>query len=440
MTKSTDKPSRQSRDMRRSYGNMAYRWYALAVMTLLLACNALDRAIPNLLVEPIRHEFGLNDTQLSLVTGLAYALSYSLAVLPMGYISDRGNRRNLLAVCVILWSAFTALGGFARTYVQLLIARFCVGATESGAMPTMLPMISDIFPSANRGRAFGVLFTHSALGSLLSGIVGGYLAHEYGWRAAFLAAGLPGVLLALLLMATVKEPKRGEIEASEDLDDGAPPTWKEAALFLVKSPGLICLIGGSALFGMTTVTVWAWIGSFFIRVHHLSLKEVGGVIGIATGLGPLIGPLLMGWLGDMAGKRDVRLPLVMMAGAALIAMLCGMVMLFTASVGVAIVMLFLHEIFKTFAPICFAATMNNTPARLRGSVMAIDQLVIQFVSFGLGPLLAGILSDLYGGATSIRYAVANVLGVLIVVAILFLAAARLLYGPDPAQAHGKGAA
>src|SRR6267154_2149127 len=176
------------------------------------------------------------------------------------------------------------------------------------------------------------------------------------------------------------------MEAPEDLDDGAPPTWKEAALFLVKSPGLICLIGGSALFGMTTVTVWAWIGSFFIRVHHLSLKEVGGVIGIATGLGPLIGPLLMGWLGDMAGKRDVRLPLVMMAGAALIAMLCG------------IVMLFLHEIFKTFAPICFAATMNNTPARLRGSVMAIDQLVIQFVSFGLGPLLAGILSDLYGGA------------------------------------------
>jgi predicted MFS family arabinose efflux permease len=387
----------------------------------------MDRAIPNLLVEPIRHEFSLNDAQLGVLTGLAFAVAYSLAVLPLGWISDRARRPTVLAVVLLVWSLCTTLGGFARSFPQLLLARFAVGAAEAGAVPVAMPMISDIFRPEQRGTALGVLFTSTSFGLFLAGAVGGYVTQEYGWRAAFLWAGLPGVAMAIVVWATVKEPRRGGNEAPLADDREDKPTLADTTAFLMRSPGLVCLTLGCAFFGMTTVTIWAWIGSFFIRVHQLDIKHAGLMLGLAGGIGQLLSPVLLGYVGDRLRKHDLRLPLVMLAGAALLCFASGLIMVFTASTALALVMLVCHDLLKSYAPTAYAVILNHAPARLRGSVMAIVQLTCNLLAFGVGPVLAGTLSDYFGGDTAIRYGIALVLCLLLLTAALFLVAVRLLY-------------
>jgi len=419
-------------DSRRSYGKASYRWYVLMVLTLIYTCHSIDRGMPNILVEPIRHEFHLSDSQLGLFSGVAFALSFSIAILPMGFISDRVNRRNFLAVIVLVWSACTALGGFARSYIQLVLARVGVGAAESGAAPVTMPMISDIFPVRQRGTALGVFYLSNAVGLLVAGTVGGYVAATYGWREAFFLAGAPGIFLAILLLTTVKEPRRGQ---SEEIGEGGdarpvkPPRLREAFVFLARAPGLICLILGCAIIGMIAITIQAWVASFFIRVHHLDLKQVGLVLGIGGGVAGVVSPLAYGWLSDRLAARNVRGPLLAVAVGVVLALAFGLAMLFATSVALSIAFMICADICRIgYTPPCYAVLMNETPVPLRGATMSIMQLTTNIVGFGLGPLLVGALSDLYGGETALRYAMANALGLLLAAAVLLVAAALLLYG------------
>jgi predicted MFS family arabinose efflux permease len=413
------------------YGSSAYRWYVLLVLALIYTCHSIDRGMPNILLEPIRHEFHLSDAQLGLFSGLGFALAFSVTILPMGYISDRTNRRNFLAVIVLGWSICTALGGFARSYIQLVLARVGVGAAESGAAPVALPMISDIFPVEKRGSAIGIFYISNAVGLFVANIVGGYVAAEHGWRAAFFIAGIPGLFLAVLLWTTVREPRRGGSEAGALQDEAAakPPKLREVFTYLLRSPGLICLILACAIMGMVAITINAWLGSFFVRIHHLNLKQVGLILGAAGGLGGVISPVLMGWLGDKLSVRDIRGPLLMVAVGALLSMSAGMVQLFTPSVALAVTMLICGDIFRIgYTSPAYAVLMNNTPVLLRGTMMSIMQLTTNIFGFGVGPLLVGVLSDLHGGQGALRYAMANALVLLVLAAVLFVATVWLLYG------------
>jgi MFS family permease len=422
---------------RQNYGRASYRWYVLLVLTLIYTCHSIDRGMPNILVEPIRHEFHLSDSQLGLFSGVAFALSFSLAILPMGFISDRVNRRNFLAVIVLVWSACTALGGFARSYVQLVLARVGVGAAESGAAPVTMPMISDIFPVRSRGKALGVFYLSNAVGLIIAGSLGGWVAATYGWREAFFLAGAPGILLAILLLTTVKEPRRGQSEEGGAAEPAEPPRLREAFVFLARTPGLICLILGCAIIGMIAITIGAWVGSFFIRVHHLTLTQAGLILGIGGGVAGVISPLLYGWLSDALAARDVRGPLLAVAVGAVLALGFGLAMLFAPGVTASIAFMICADICRIgYTPPCYAVLMNETPVPLRGATMSIMQLTTNIVGFGLGPLLVGVLSDLYGGETALRYAMANALGLLLVASGLLVAAVALLYGR---RRHGSGA-
>lgn len=423
---------------RYSYGSPTYRWYSLAIISLVAVCLSIDRAMPNILIEPVRHEFGLNDRQLGLFVGLSYAVTFSLAVLPLGYISDRVNRRNLLAGLVVAWSVCTALGGFARDYIQLLLSRMGVGAAEAGGTPISVPMISDMFPPERRALAVGVYYSSAASGVLLSSVIGGFLAAEYGWRVAFFVAGLPGLFMAVILFFTVREPRRGMMELEPAAEAAEKPKFSEAFTFLSRSPGVIMLILALCLLGLVTVTTSAWMGSFFIRVHDMSLPHTGLVLGLAAAGCGVTAPPLLGWLADRISVNNSGAPLNLTGWAALLAMLAGFVMLFSSGLSVAIGAFFVHELAKGgYTGPCYAALMDKTPPRLRGTVMSVTQLMIVVCAYGLGPITVGALSDAFGGGAAIRGALALAIMVMAPAAVLLFMASAMIYGRRASTSSGQ---
>jgi len=406
------------------YDRAGPRWYALLVLAAIYTCHGVDRSMPAILVEPVRHEFSLSDGQLGLFTGLAYGIAFAVAVLPMGYLSDRTNRRNFLAGILLLWSAFTGFGGLVRSYLQLVLTRAAVGAAESGAAPVTLPLLADMFPAARRTLAFSVLYVGPPLGAFIAAVVGGYMAAEHGWRSALLLAGAPGLLLAILLLTTVPSPKPAQGSDGSQ----ARPGIIAVGRFLIRNPGLLCVAFGGALIGLIAITLSAWTGSFFIRVHGLDLKQAGLLLGLG-GLLPGVTIPAIGWLADRLAARNRAWPLRLVWLSSLFCLAAGLLMLFAPTTGLAIVGYLAGDLLRTsYAPLTNAILIGRSPPEMRGRVMSLVQLVTNLIGFGLGPIVIGLLSDLYGGGTAIRYALANGLALYLVVIVLMLTAGRLLYG------------
>jgi MFS family permease len=399
----------------------------VGVLTLIYACHALDRSLPNILVEPIRHEFDLSDSQLGVFSGLAFGAAFSAAALPMGFVSDRvGNRRNLLTVVVALWSLLTVLGGLTRSFVQLILVRIGLGAAEAGTAPLTMPMLSDIFPPDKRAFALGVFYTSQPIGAFLATALGGFVAAEHGWRAAFFLAGVPGLLAAALLLLTVRDPKRGGTEA--DAPPEAPAKLGEAFTHLWRNPALVWLILGCTTLGLLNITLAAWMSSFFIRVHGLGLAQTGVILGAASATCSLTSPPLFGWMADRLAARNPQWPLRVVWIAGLASFAFTLLQLFTPVLAVAIASFVLAEVLRMgYAPPAYAVLMTRTPARMRGSVMSVVQLTTAAMGFGVGPILTGALSDLYGGGTAIRYAMAWVSLLFIVAAVFLMLASRGLH-------------
>ena len=195
------------------------RWYILLILTLVYSLNHVDRQIMVILSEPIKQEFGLSDTQIGLLTGIVFAFFYAVLGIPFAAWADRGNRRNIVALSLSIWSGMTALSGFAGSFWQLAIARMGVGIGEAGGTPPATAMIADVFPPKRRALALGIYTTGISLGILIGFILGGAIAAKYGWRMAFFVAGVPGLVLALLLMFTVAEPRRCLLYTSDAADE-----------------------------------------------------------------------------------------------------------------------------------------------------------------------------------------------------------------------------
>ena len=406
-----------------------YSWYVVLILALTYGCHSMDRSLPGILIEPIKHEFSLSDGQLGLFSGLAYALAFSLVILPMGYISDRLNRRNLLVGLLVAWSVATALGGLTRSYVQLVLGRLGVGAAEAGAAPLALPMISDLFPPSKRSFPLGLFYMSSPIGVLAASVVGGYVAAEHGWRTAFFLGGIPGLILAVLLLFTVREPKRGGAEVSQPEAAEPPAKLRETFAYLTTSPALICLASACALLGLVNITMGAWMGSFFIRAHGLGLKEVGLILGIGGGLCGMVATPTMGFLADRLSLRDPRWSLRIVWIASVLSLVFTMGMLFVPAVGFSIALFVLADLTRQGFPApIFAVVMANTPVRMRGTMMSIVQLVTSVVGFGLGPLVTGLLSDFYGGGVGIRYALADSALAFVIIIVLLWLTNRLLHG------------
>nr|MBP6581059.1 MFS transporter [Sphingorhabdus sp.] len=278
----------------------------LWVLLVVYIFNFLDRQIVNILAEPIKRDLGLSDTQIGLMTGIAFAAFYTFLGIPIARYADKPttNRVRLISVALVIWSGMTALCGMAQNFVQLLLARIGVGVGEAGCTPAAHSLIADLAPPEKRASAISFYSLGIPIGSLLGMLIGGLVADAYGWRTAFLVAGLPGILLAVIVLVVLRDPR-----FSAQMQAATPKpaiSTQEALKEILKSRAfvLMAIAGAAAAFLSYGKATWTTI--FFQRTHELSPGEVGFWFGIGGGIAGIAGTWAGGYLADRFGKENRR--------------------------------------------------------------------------------------------------------------------------------------
>ena len=288
----------------------AHGWrshYALLILLFVYTMSFIDRQIMGILVQPIKQEFGVSDTAMGVLTGVAFALFYSTLAIPFGRYADRANRRNFVAYCCAAWSAMTALCGMATGFWTLALARVGVAVGEAGGGSPSISMIADHYPPQQRGRAMSVYMLGPQLGILFGLTLGGWIAQHHGWRAAFIWMSVPGVLAALLLRFTTVEPRRGQWDSATSAPAGATAEPMRVLLRdLWASRAFVRITLACLLMGFTGYGIGIWTPAFLVRSHGMSLQGAGIVMGLVGGIAAALGALTSGWLSDKLGKRDAR--------------------------------------------------------------------------------------------------------------------------------------
>ncbi|MEC9358145.1 MAG: MFS transporter [Pseudomonadota bacterium] len=370
----------------------------MLLLTLVYASHTVDRGIIAIIQEPLRAEFALSDRQLGMVSGLAWGLSFAIAGLPLGYLVDRLNRRNLLASLLATWSAFTALCGFASSFPVLLVARAGMGAAESGASPTALSLIADLFPPNRRTVALGTLQLGSGLGVAFIFFVGGWVTTVYGWRATFFAASALGFVLVPLLLMQLRDPRSHREEEAVSVLSSI-----RALGFVVRKPAFFHMVAGFVVSSMVVSGVVQWAASFFIRVHGLSLTQAAPLTGLGAGLLVALGALAGGALGGLysRGHFDRSARWCALVAVLSVPPILGMALASNTGVAAACFLLW------AFVAPAFIAPANNgfleaAPSEVRGIAIAGIQLLANFVGVGMGSFIVGLLSDAFAGPASLR--------------------------------------
>lgn len=402
--------------------------YGLFILTLVYAFNFLDRQILVILQEPIKLEMGLSDAQLGLLSGFSFALVYITAGIPIAYWADRSNRRNIIAGALTVWSGMTALSGLAQNYSQLLLARIGVGIGEAGGSPPAHSMISDYYPPARRGTALSIYSTGVHLGVLLGFLLGGLISQAYGWRVAFMAVGIPGVVLALVLVFTVREPPRGRWESASQA--AYKPDLKETLTLLSSFRSFWYLAVAGGLTAFVSYGTGNFAPSFLVRNHGLEIGKVGILLAIFGGGGGMLGTFLGGYLADRVGVTDKRWYLWLPAIAGTLALPLGFPYLLLADTTVVIGFMFIVTLLiNTYLGPCLAISHTLVPPAMRALTSAVLFFMFNMIGLGLGPLTVGLLSDFYVayfGDDSLRYAMLTVAVLGSPAVVLFLLAARHL--------------
>lgn len=407
------------------------RWFAVGMLSLLYILHTVDRNVISVVIEPLRHEFHLSDSQLGLLGGFAHALAYSAFVLPMGWLLDRTNRIKLLAVMLFLWSTITGLGAVATSYWHLFLIRMGVGAAESSSSPAAQSLIASLFPVKGRSSAMGVVFSGTAIGTGIVFALGGLVASEWGWRWVFLLAGIPGILLAVILWLTVREPPRS---SSGKQVEKAPP-MRQVVAFVFRSPPILWTTAGVTFASMSVGSVWVWITPVLVRQQHFSLAEAGLIVGFAAGVVKFVATLGSGFLADWIAKGKVNklwvVPSVALASSVPIAF--GIALIPNQLVVVGLVMLLGLTLGAHYAA-PKTVIVSVTPENIRGSVASVEQLFINLLGSGIGPFITGAISDYLGGEKAIGLALAATLSINLLAAICFWLAMRGITDEDEPEA------
>ena len=382
-------------------------WILLTVYVF----NFIDRQIVNILAEPIARDLDLSDTQIGLMTGLAFALFYTVLGIPIARFADRPttSRPRLIAVALALWSAMTALCGLAQNFWQLLLARIGVGVGEAGCTPPAHSLISDMVPPEKRSSALAFYSLGIPVGTLLGMVIGGTLADLVGWREAFVIVGLPGVALALILWFVLKDPRRSD--AAVLLRAKSPPPAAlplgQAVSEVMRSRAFLFLLaaGSAAAFLSYGKTTWTTI--FFQRTHDLSPGQVGLWFGLIGGVGGMLGTWLGGYLADRFGAKNRRHVLTAPAIGMTLSIPLAIAAYQAPSWPLALVLLFLPQVFNSlyYGP-TYSAAQGLVPLRARAIAAAVLLFCQNLIGLGLGPLFFGMLSDWLQpayGAESVRY-------------------------------------
>lgn len=404
--------------------------YALFILFLVNVFNQMDRFALAALLEPIKADLLLSDGQLGLLTGFGFALLYAFAGIPIARYADKGVRRNVVAGALAVWSGFTVLGGLAANFWHLLLARIGVGLGESGCQPPSHSLISDLFPVHKRAGALSIHTIGASTGVAIGLGVGGLLGELYGWRTAFIVFGLPGLLLALVVRFTLKEPTRG---ASDGIA-GQLKVSKISDFLTVLRTNVTFryIIFAGSLGSFLAFGIVQWAPAYFIREFGISVSEAGATFGIVVGISGAIGMLTGGFVADRFIHKDKRWPIwIASIGYGMVLPVYGAVFL-APSKELAFTLVFVATFFSGLGngP-NFAMGQSVVPANMRAMAAATVFFASSLLGVGLGPTFVGVMSDLFaphvtGPAASLRYGLISALCFAPLCSFLFYRASRTI--------------
>lgn len=398
---------------------------SLSLMCAISALNYIDRNVITILLQPIKQDLGLSDTQAGLMSGLAFAAVYSVLAVPLARIADRGFQVRVLNASVAVWSIATALCSGAGSFVSLFLARMGVGVGEAGGTAPMQALIAEYFSPQARARAIGALSVAAGVGSILGFALSGFLSDRYGWRATFLILGIPGIVVALLSQLTLREPRpAGSIADGVAADAGLRIVLAD----LMSRRSYVHMAIGLSIAAIGLSGIAAWTPAFFMREHGMTATQIGSLSAVMAGPGAMIGILLGGFMADRLSQRDPRWPVwLFMIGIGGVSPLY-LLMLLSHSAMLAIVVSLPTGILASLwiAP-GGALIQNLAGAQSRATAAAIFMLSVNLIGLGLGPLLTGALSDVllpHAGNQSLRYAMCVMLLTLVYGSVHFAIATR----------------
>ncbi|MEU6263212.1 spinster family MFS transporter [Saccharopolyspora shandongensis] len=421
-------------EVRKSY---RYQWYVVAVCMIAYVFSFVDRQILSLMIEPIKRDLNLTDTQFSLLNGLAFSLLYSFMGLPIALLADKRSRPLIISIGIAFWSVATAISGLSKGFVHMFLARIGVGVGEAALSPAAYSMFSDMFPKNKLGRAYGIYSLGSFIGGAAAFIIGGYVINLLksvdtvalplvgevrAWQLTFLIVGLPGLLLALLVFLTVRDPGRKGLKHTADggvqkvaLRNVFAFLWSHRKTFAMHYLGF-------SLYALVLLGMMAWTPAFYIRAFGLTPTEAGYLLGAVVLLANGSGVLFGGWLIDLLAKRG-HTDAAMRAGVIGAVGMTVPVIAFTqvGNLWASLVLLAVAMFFASFPmPASTAAMQVLSPNQMRAQVSAMFLLISNLIGLALGTALVALVTDrvfgdekMVGSSLSIVYGLASVVTVLL---------------------------
>jgi predicted MFS family arabinose efflux permease len=369
-----------------------YRAYLLVLLTLIYLVNCVDRQIVAVVLQPMKRELNLSDSALGWLTGMGFALTFSLVGVPLAQLADRTRRKPIIAGALLAFSGFTALCALVGNYWQLALARLGVSIGEAGTNPQSQSLIADLFPLTWRPMVMAIYSTGANLGLVVALIVGGLITSTFGWRAAFLAPGAFGVLVWLLLVTTMREPLR----PSRSVAGTLPASLSQGARELLRSKPLLHVTAALTLNTFAGYGGIMWMPAFFIRAHDLSPARAGVLLAMIAGGGGLFGTLVGGALSSRLARRDIRWSLWIVAAVQACAAPLVAAAYSVHSLPLALLFIAGPAMANTFSvgP-ALAHVQGLAPIAMRATTAALVGLVSSIVGAGLGPTAIGVSSDLF---------------------------------------------
>ena len=372
-----------------------YRAWVLLLFLLIAMFGFIDRQVIGALGQPIKMSLHLTDAEFGIIGGLAFAALNSFLTIPIARVAERRRRLTIIGIGVFLWSIATSLCGLTASFVQLLLARVAVGVGEAASTPATSSVMADYFPPHRRTSAAAVLVLAIPLGALISSAGGGYIAQYADWRTAFIVAGLPGFVLALLLVLTVREPIRGHFDAP-GLGSGDAPPFKAVLRRMIQRPAFLHVMLGSTVASMGGFGINLFLSSYFVRHFGLHLGQAGLYSGLISAIPGSISMLGGGLLADALGKKDARFYAWVPGIGALLAAPLYIVSFLVGSWPGAVALLMITGLFQyAYLPVSGGVSANMMEPRMRASAAAVVGIMTNLVGAGLAPMLVGRLSDLF---------------------------------------------
>ena len=370
-----------------------YRIYILIVLGASSVLNYYDRNLITILVEPMKRDLSLSDSQIGLLTGIGFALMYSVLGIPVARLADRFGRARVLAGALALWSLMTSMSGRASSFFTMLLARIGVGIGEAGGLPATHALIADYFPARTRGKALSVIGICGALGLSLALAAGGFISERFGWRAAFYVGGLPGLILSVVLLLTVRDVK-ASAQAGLDLSSRAPQKLGVVFAALWARRAYVWLCTGLGFAAIGAYGQFAWTPAFLMRTYQMSSGQIGGYYSAVVGPATLVSVFIGGALNDWLMKRDQRWSLWLLAACFAINVPASLLFYQTHNFRLAMTLSVVNAALGSLwvAP-SYALVQSLAGPALRAIAAAIFMMIVNIIGLGLGPFATGALSD-----------------------------------------------